>query len=113
MRQTTNAEVCLEEAKPRVPDPQGEQPERLAENEAGCARISLRCASMRRKIALNSPGIWGMSAKMAPQWCLVSLLCSRREDRVPTRRGKNDGGYASQRRRKHGTKRSRDFHGLR
>src|SRR5438874_6097765 len=31
-------------------------------------RISLRCASMRRKIALNSPGIWGMSAKMAPQF---------------------------------------------
>jgi len=25
----------------------------------------------------------------------------------------NDGGYASQRRRKHGTKRSRDFHGVR
>ena len=44
-----------------------EQPERLAANEAGCARISLRCASMRRKIALNSSGIWGMSAKMAPQ----------------------------------------------
>ncbi len=47
-------------------------PERLAANEAGCARISLRCASMRRKIALNSPGIWGMSAKMAPQ--LVSRV---------------------------------------
>jgi hypothetical protein len=45
----------------------GEQSERLAANKAGCARISLRCASVRRKIALNSPGIWGMSAKMAPQ----------------------------------------------
>ncbi len=55
------------DAKPRVPDPRGEQPERLAANEAGCARIPLRCASMRRKIALNSPGIWGISAKMAPQ----------------------------------------------
>src|SRR5207237_8536988 len=54
------------EAKPRVPDPRAEQLERLAANEAGCARISLRCASMRRKIALNSPGSWGMSAKMPP-----------------------------------------------
>jgi hypothetical protein len=41
-------------------------------NEAGWARISLRCASMRRKIALNRPGIWGMSVKMAPQ--LVSRV---------------------------------------
>src|ERR1700693_2114096 len=53
-------------------EPAGEQPERLAANESGCARISLRCASMRRKIALNSPGIWGISAKMAPQ--LVSRV---------------------------------------
>jgi Domain of unknown function (DUF4286) len=45
----------------------------LTANEAGCARISLWCASMRRKIALNSPGIWGISAKMAPQ--LVSRVC--------------------------------------
>src|SRR6516162_3541993 len=52
-------------AKARVPDPRGEQPERLAANEAGCGRISLRCASMRRKIALNSPGIRGMSAETA------------------------------------------------
>jgi hypothetical protein len=29
-------------AKARVPDPRGEQPERLAANEAGCGRISLR-----------------------------------------------------------------------
>src|ERR1700720_2396429 len=50
-------------AKPRVPDPRGEKPERLAANEAGCGRISLRCASMRRNIALNSPGIRGMSVK--------------------------------------------------
>ena len=49
--------------KARVPDPRGEQPERLAANEASCGRISLRCASMRRKIALASPGIRGMSAK--------------------------------------------------
>ena len=56
----------------RVPDPRGEQPERLAANEAGCGRISLRCASMRRKIALNSPGIRGMSVKAlsvgSPSW---------------------------------------------
>jgi hypothetical protein len=48
-------------AKARVPDPRAEQPERLAANEAGCGPISLRCASMRRNIALNSPGIRGMS----------------------------------------------------
>jgi hypothetical protein len=28
----------------------------------GCGRISLRCASMSRKIALNSPSSRGMSA---------------------------------------------------
>src|SRR6478736_6094113 len=50
-------------AKARVPDPRREQPERLAANEAGCGRNSLRCASMRRKIALNRPGIRGMSAQ--------------------------------------------------
>ena len=50
-------------AKARVPDPRGEQPERLAANEAGCGRISLLCASTRRKIALNSSGIRGMSDK--------------------------------------------------
>jgi hypothetical protein len=50
-------------AKARVPDPRGEQPERLAANEAGCGRVSLRCASKRRKIALNSPGIRGMSVE--------------------------------------------------
>jgi hypothetical protein len=50
-------------AKARVPDPRGEQPERLAANEAGCGRISLRCASMRRNIALNSRGIRGMSVQ--------------------------------------------------
>jgi hypothetical protein len=48
-------------AKARVPDPRDKQPERLAANEAGCGRISLPCASIRRKIALNSPGIQGMS----------------------------------------------------
>ena len=51
-------------AKARVPDPRGEQPERLAANYAGCGLISLRCASMRRNIALNNPGIRGMSGNM-------------------------------------------------
>jgi hypothetical protein len=55
----------------------------------------------------------GLKLRWLPSWCLVSLLGSRREDRVPTRRGQKHGGYASQRRRKHGTKRSRDFHGVR
>jgi hypothetical protein len=31
------------------------------ELDVGCDRISLRRASMRRKIAPNNPGIWGMS----------------------------------------------------
>jgi O-methyltransferase len=33
----------------------------LASNRGSCDRISLRRASMRRKIALNNPGTWGMS----------------------------------------------------
>jgi hypothetical protein len=36
-----------------------------ASNRGSCDRISLRRASMRRKITLNSPGIWGMSAEGA------------------------------------------------
>src|ERR1700730_6799554 len=67
----------------RLRDPRGEQPERLAANEAGCGRISLRCASMRRKIALNSPGIRGMSDEAA------TLSKSRR--RRPSTSGEADG----------------------
>src|SRR5438477_11121110 len=78
------------EAKPRVPEPRGEQPERLAANEAGCARISLRCASMRRKIALNSPGIWGLSAKIAPQ--LVSRVS-------PGPQARGSGAYETRQKR--------------
>src|SRR5207247_10640274 len=83
------------EAKPRGPARRGEQPGRLAANEAGCARISLRCASMRRKIALNSPGIWGMSAKMAPQ--LVSRVSPGLQAFGPgaNETRQNDGGYSS------------------
>jgi hypothetical protein len=43
--------------------------------------ISLRCASMRRKIALNSLGIWGMSAKMASQ---LDVSCLSRAPGVRT-----------------------------
>src|SRR5258705_10645921 len=43
---------------------------------------------MRRKIALNSPGSGECRLRWVPSWCLLSLLGSRREDRVPTRRGK-------------------------
>src|SRR5580704_11338178 len=68
---------------------------------------------MIRKIALNRPGIWGMSAKMAPSWCLVSLLGSRREDRVPTRRGKTMAATLHRGDGTYGTKRSRNFHGVR
>jgi uncharacterized protein (TIGR03118 family) len=50
-------------AKPQVSALRGRKPDDLAANEVGCGRISLRCASMRRKIALNSPAIRGMSDK--------------------------------------------------
>src|SRR5438046_8268077 len=43
---------------------------------------------MRRKIALNSPESGECPLRWLPSWCLVSLLVSRREDRVPTRRVK-------------------------
>jgi hypothetical protein len=49
-------------AKPRVSALRGRKPDDLAANEVDCGRISLRCASMTRKIALDGPGIglcWG------------------------------------------------------
>ena len=48
-------------AKQRVPALRGGQPHDLAANGIGYDRISLRRPSMRRKIALNNPGIWGVS----------------------------------------------------
>jgi hypothetical protein len=48
-------------AKQRVPALRGGQPGDLASNRGSCDRISLQRASMRRKITLNNPGIWGMS----------------------------------------------------
>src|SRR5580704_6935364 len=57
-------------AKARVPDPRGEQPERLAANEAGCARISLRCASMRRSDV--KPGRPGCDTAAAVP-CLIGV----------------------------------------
>jgi hypothetical protein len=41
------------------PAPWQRKPDDLAVNEVGCGRISLQCASMRRKIALDGPGIRG------------------------------------------------------
>src|SRR5258708_12787146 len=43
---------------------------------------------MRRKIALNSPESGECPLRWLRSWCLVPLLISRREDRVPTKRGK-------------------------
>src|ERR1700730_2343302 len=54
---------ALMKAKQRVPALRGGQPDDLASNRGSCDRISLRCASMRRKITLNNPAIWGMSVK--------------------------------------------------
>jgi hypothetical protein len=50
-------------ANARVPDPRAEQPEGLAANEAGCGEFHCGAPPVRRKIALNSPGIQGMLAK--------------------------------------------------
>jgi len=55
---------ALMKAKQRVPALRGGQPDDLASNRGSCDRISLRRASMRRKIALNNPGIWEMSIKL-------------------------------------------------
>ena len=51
--------------------------------------------------------------KMAPQ--LVSRVSFGLQARGPgaNETRQNDGGYVSERRRTHGTKRSRDFHGVR
>jgi hypothetical protein len=54
---------ALMKAKQRLPALRSGQPDDLASNRGSCDRISLRRASMRRKITLNNPGIWGMSDK--------------------------------------------------
>jgi hypothetical protein len=59
--------VCLRELK--VPYEKFPEAGIRAAGYVVAPEFSLRCASMRRKI---SPGIWGMSAKMAPQ--LVSRV---------------------------------------
>ena len=66
IRQTTTAEVCLDEGQATVSVLRGRKPDDLAANEVGCGQISLRCASMRRKIALDGPGIRGMSDYVLP-----------------------------------------------
>src|ERR1700730_13898748 len=65
---------ALMKAKQRVPALRGGQPDDLASNRGSCDRISLRCASMRQKITLNKPGLWGMS---------VEPLHRKRPQRLP------------------------------
>jgi hypothetical protein len=55
--------------KQRVPALRGGQPDDLASNRGSCDRISLRRTSMRRKITLNNPGIWGMSDNNGVRRC--------------------------------------------
>jgi len=50
--------------KQRVPAPRGRQSDDLAAYEVGSGRISLRCASMTRKLVPNIPGIRGISGKV-------------------------------------------------
>jgi hypothetical protein len=63
MRQTATAEVCLDEGKATNSGTARRATDDLALNRGSCDRISLRRASMRRKITLNNPGFWGMSAE--------------------------------------------------
>jgi hypothetical protein len=51
-------------AKQRVPVLRGRQSENLAASTVRCDRILLRRASSERKIALESPGIWGNAAAL-------------------------------------------------
>jgi hypothetical protein len=67
MRQPTTAEVRLDEGK--ATSSGAVRPSEslfLVANGVGCGRISLRCASMRRKIAPDSPGIWGCLLNSSP-----------------------------------------------
>jgi hypothetical protein len=74
-------------AKQRVPALRGGQPGDLASNRGSGDRISLRRASMRRKITLNNPGIWGMSAKAA---CLMFFWAAEPFARAFPRDGLED-----------------------
>ena len=63
MRQTTTAEVRLDEGKAASSGAARRATRRFGFERGGCDRISLRRASMRRKIAPNNPGIRGMSTQ--------------------------------------------------
>src|ERR1700730_1342469 len=65
-------------AKPRVSARRGRKPDDLAANEVGCGRNSLRCASMRRKIAPASLGIRGMSVQYRTVVYVVFWKCTSR-----------------------------------
>src|SRR5712692_11928472 len=88
MRQTTKAEVCLDEGKST-----SSGPARRATRTIGCERGWLRpnfiavCLDETEDRA-QQPRNLECRLRWLPSWCLVSLLGSRREDRVPTRRGK-------------------------
>ena len=64
MQQTTAAEVRLDEARATSSGAMRPSESLFWLPTGWLRRISLRCASMIRKIAPNSPGIRGVSAKM-------------------------------------------------
>ncbi len=57
-------------ATQRVSALRGGQPDDLIASGAGCEGISLRGASMRRKIGPNRPGIRGMSDQTLLAWAM-------------------------------------------
>jgi glycosyltransferase involved in cell wall biosynthesis len=67
----------LMKATQRVSALRGGQPDDLIASGAGCEGISLRRASMRRKIGPNRPGIRGISVKMR----LSVIVCTKNRAR--------------------------------
>src|SRR6516162_7415877 len=69
-------------------------PARRATRTIGCERGWLRpdfisvCLDETEDRASTAPESGKRRLRWLPSWCLVSLLGSRRQDRVPTRRGK-------------------------
>jgi hypothetical protein len=78
IRQTTTAEVCLDEGQATSFGPARRATQRFGFEQRRFARISLRRASMRRKITLENPGIWGMSDYwIDPQKRVTSVILTR------------------------------------
>jgi hypothetical protein len=86
MRQTATAEMRLDEGKATSSSTAKRATRRIGFEQRQLRSISLRLTRMSRKITLNNPGIWGMSAEggLVMNDAVAPTLSSVTADLVPT-----------------------------